>query len=145
MYIDTDVTMALIGLDDNLLDIIDLSKMKNLKTSVMTIFEIRDILSEMNINKDIKEILDFIKKEDIEILPLDEEVLLKSIELLYKHKNLILFDINHAIHASHCILIKETIYSTDSIYKRIGDIKYKNPKKLENIDNYNSFNLEKSY
>lgn len=139
MYIDTDVTMALIGLDDNLLEKIELSKMKNTRTSLMTIFEIRDILSEMDISKGIKEIFHLMKKEDIGILPFDEEVLQRSIELLNRYDNLILLDINHAIHASHCILLKETMFSTDPLYKKIGEIKYKNPERLENIDK--SFNL----
>src|SRR6056297_170031 len=100
MYIDTDITMALIGLDDNLLDKVDVSKMKNTKTSIMTIFEIRDILEEMDISKDINEIFYLMKKEGIEILPLTIEVLQKSIELIEKHDGLILFDISNAIHAS---------------------------------------------
>ena len=136
MYIDTDITMALIGFDDNLLNKMDLSKMKDTKTSIMTIFEIRNILSEMDISTDIKEIFYLIKKEDIEILPMTVEVLQISVELLDKYDGLILLDVNHTIHASNCIILKETMFSTDPIYKRIGEIKYKNPEQISNIDDY---------
>lgn len=144
MYIDTDITMALIGLDDALFTKINLDEINNKKTSIMTIFEIKDILSEMDISKDIKEIFYLMKKEKIEILPLTIDVLQKSIELLNKYDRLILLDLRHAVHASHCILLKETMFSTDPIYNRMGEIKYKNPEGLENmgkenIDNYFDF------
>lgn len=120
MYIDTDITMALIGLDDILLEKLEDDRSHDLKTSIMTIFEINEILSETDSDLKVEEIFNMIQSKNIELLPLTPEILKISLKLLNKYNELILFDIKHAIHAAHCIDTKETILSTDSLFKKNG-------------------------
>ncbi|MFW6083320.1 MAG: hypothetical protein ACOC7O_01625 [Thermoplasmatota archaeon] len=56
MYIDTDITMALIGLDDILLEKLEDDRLHDLKTSIMTIFKINEILSETDSDLKVEEI-----------------------------------------------------------------------------------------
>ena len=136
MYLDTDITMALIGLDDFLLEKLEPDMFENSKTSVITIFEIHDILKEMDTDLNIHNIYRMIKEKNIELLPLTPEILEISFKLLDKYNDLILFDSKHAIHAAYCVDLEETILSTDSLFKKIGEIKFKNPKKYENPDDF---------
>lgn len=132
MYLDTDITMALIGLDDILLETLEPIKIDDPKTSIYTIFEINDILSETSTNLKIRDIQETIVEQNIELLPLTSDILETAFKVVDKYDDLILFDFKHGIHAAHCIKLKETILSTDIIYKKIGEIKYKNPSKYEN-------------
>ncbi len=136
MYLDTDITMALIGLDDILLGKLELDNRENLKTSIMTVFEIKDIVSEMDSDLELREIYKKIQNENIELLPFTSEILKLAIKLLDEYNELILFDTQHAINAAHCIHINETILSTDTLYKKIGDLKLKNPIKLQNQEDF---------
>lgn len=135
MYIDTDITMAVIGLDKTLLEKLQDDKLHDLRTSIMTIFEINDILLETDSDLKIEEIFNMVKSKNIELLPLTPEILKISLKLLNKYNDLVLFDLKHAIHAAHCIDHKETILSTDSLFKKMEEIKCKNPIRFKNQEN----------
>ena len=71
------------------------------------------------------EALDKIKKLKIEIIPLDENIINKSQELIEKYLKLGTFD---SIHAATAIVKNEELISTDTFFEQMSEVKNKDPR-----------------
>ena len=128
MYLTTDVIMAMIEDEEWFNKEVDRSRIIDPKTSVMTIFEILRIDSQINSAK--QDILEKIKKEKIEILSLTPDMTEKIQYILNKHSDM--FDIGslESIHVAHSLSIDDTIISTNKMYSYIDEVKYTDPRHL---------------
>src|SRR3989344_3513882 len=104
MYLDTDIILALIKDKDWLRNYIDLNKIKNAKTSVLTLIEAELVLirefgrkETFRINK--------VKELKIKVFDLDKKTFDLSNTLLRKY-NITIFD---SFHAAFCLINKEKI------------------------------------
>ncbi len=129
MYLDTDIILALIKKDDWLKKYIKLSFIEKPKTSVLTIIESRIVLEREYSKEESLRVLARINELKIQIIPLGEKTIAKSIELTKKYPKLGIFD---SIHAACSIIVKDKIISTDSIYSEINEVNHIDPRKQFN-------------
>lgn len=125
MYLDTDIILALIKEEDWLKEHVKKLKLNGAKTSAITIIEARIVLDREYSRIKAIETLDKIKNLKIEIIPLDEEILNKSQELIKKYLKLGTFD---SIHASTAIVKDMELISTDNFFEQISELKSKDPR-----------------
>ena len=122
MYLDTDIILSQIKERDWLKEIVSrkLSRIdEELKTSAITIVECQIVLlREEGRDKSVK-VMEKIKPLGLKILPLTEDVLMKSTELLTKYPKLNIFD---SIHLAHAILEGEKILSTDRLFDEVEEV-----------------------
>ena len=128
MYQDTDIILALIKPSDWLSPHVNLKKLKNPKTSTLTLVEAQIVLNREYSRKTALDAFDKIKSTGIEIEPLNLDVVEKSAHLLKKYDKLTIFD---SVHAAFVILNKDVVLSTDSIFDSIEGVIRIDPRKLE--------------
>ncbi len=128
MYLAIDVIMAMIEDEDWFIKEVDHSKIKNPKTSVMTVFEILKINSEIGINH--SDLLSKLNKNNIEIISFTPEMTETVQSILSKYSDL--FDIGslNSIHIAHSLSLNEPIVSTNPVYDYLNEIEHIDPRKL---------------
>ncbi len=122
MYLDTDIVLSQIKERDWLKEIVKrkLSKIDvELKTSAITIVECQIVLFREEGRNEAVKVMERIKPLGLKILPLTEDVLIKSTELLAKYPKLNIFD---SIHLAHTILEGERILSTDRLFDEVEGV-----------------------
>ena len=127
MYLDTDIILALIKDSDWLKPHVDIKKIKNPETSVFTIIEAEIVLLREYGREHVFPVLENVKKHKIKIIPFDEVVLVKSIEMLKKYSRLNIFD---SVHAAYSIVKRDKIISTDTIFDEIEEIEKIDPRDM---------------
>jgi|SRR3989344_3754998 len=125
MYLDTDIILALIKDKDWLKQYINLKKIKNLRTSVLTLVESELVLSREFGRSDIFKV-NKVNDFKIKILTLDKKIFDLSNKLL-KQYNINIFD---SIHAAFCLNYKEKILSTDHIFDLVENLERIDPRNL---------------
>jgi len=128
MYLAIDVIMAMIEDEDWFIKEVDYSKITNPKTSVMTVFEILKINSEIGINH--TDLLSKLNKNNIEIISFTPEMTETVQSILSKYSDL--FDIGslNSIHIAHSLSLNEPIVSTNPVYDYLNEIEHIDPRKL---------------
>ena len=125
MYLDTDIILALIKEEDWLKKYVHFSQLQCPQTSVFTIVEARIVLLREYSRKEALSVLPQIKKLNVQLLPLEQQIIEKSQELLATYPQLNIFD---AVHAASAMIHNEIIVSTDSVYQKIVGLKRKDPR-----------------
>ncbi len=134
MYLDTDCVLALIKKDDWLRVAVHrrLKGERALVTSVLTVVECQLVASREEERDRVFDIGRAIRKKDIDLIPLDERVLDRSIALLKRYDFLGIFD---SIHAATAMSHREVILSTDHIFPLIDGLVVEDPRGISrNID-----------
>lgn len=122
MYLDTDVILSQLKERDWLKESVEkkLGEMnEKLKTSAITIVECQIVLLREDSRSSAIDVLDRIREFRVEVLPLTEEVLQLSKELLEKYPKLNIFD---SLHLAHVLHEGEKIMSTDSLFDEIEGV-----------------------
>ena len=128
MYLDTDIVLALIKKDDWLKPFVNLKKISNPVISAAVLIELELVINREYGKDKVEGLIKEVKNLKIKSEPISSDVIYKSAELMKKY-NMTTFD---AIHASYCILNKEKILSSDTIFDSIKDIKRIDPRELKN-------------
>ena len=127
MYLDTDVILSLLKERDWLKESVE-KKLREvnekLKTSAITIVECQIVLIREESRSSATDVLDRIRELRVEVLPLTEEVLQLSKELLEKYPKLNIFD---SLHIAHVLHEGEKIMSTDSLFDEIEGVARMDP------------------
>ncbi|WP_456474860.1 PIN domain-containing protein [Candidatus Pyrohabitans sp.] len=127
MYLDTDIILSQLKKQDWLKENVKkkLGEVEeNLKTSAITAVECQIVLIREDSRRNALEVLEGIKKLGVEVLPLTEEILQLSNELLKKHQKLNIFD---SLHLAHVLHEGEKIMSTDSLFDEIEGVERVDP------------------
>lgn len=122
MYLDTDVILSQLKERDWLKESVEkkLGEVnEKLKTSAITIVECQIVLLREDSRSSATDVLDRIRELRVEVLPLTEEVLQLSKELLEKYPKLNIFD---SLHLAHVLHEGEKIMSTDSLFDEIEGV-----------------------
>jgi hypothetical protein len=122
VYLDTDVILSQLKERDWLKESVEkkLGEMnEKLKTSAITIVECQIVLLREDSRSSAIDVLDRIREFRVEVLPLTEEVLQLSKELLEKYPKLNIFD---SLHLAHVLHEGEKIMSTDSLFDEIEGV-----------------------
>lgn len=127
MYLDTDVILALAKKDDWLKPFVNLKKIKNPVISAATLIELQLVVNREYGKDKIGDFLKQVKNLNVKSTPINPDVVHKSAELMRKY-NMTTFD---AIHASYCIINKENILSSDTIFDSIKEIRRIDPREFE--------------
>ena len=127
MYLDTDMVLALIKKDDWLKPFVNLKKINNPVISAAVLIELELVINREYGKDKVEGLIKEVKNLKIKSEPISSDVIYKSAELMKKY-NMTTFD---AIHASYCILNKEKILSSDTIFDSIKDIKRIDPRELK--------------
>lgn len=125
MYLDTDIILALVKETDWLKPYVDLKLVKAPRTSTFTIVEAELVMEREYGRPFVYSVLDTVKSNKIDIIPLTQKVVEKSRDLLKANPNLNIFD---SVHAAFAIIENETILSTDNIFKKILPMKCADPR-----------------
>jgi len=127
VYLDTDVILSLLKERDWLKESVE-KKLREvnekLKTSAITIVECQIVLIREESRSSATDVLDRIRELRVEVLPLTEEVLQLSKELLEKYPKLNIFD---SLHIAHVLHEGEKIMSTDSLFDEIEGVARMDP------------------
>lgn len=128
MYLAIDIIMAMIEDEEWFKKEVDVTKITDPKTSVMTIFEILRINSE--VGADNKDLLNKLDKNDIEVVSFTPEMTEKVQSILDKYTDL--FDIGslNSIHVVHSISLDEPLVSTNQMYDYLDEVEHIDPRKL---------------
>jgi len=122
VYLDTDVILSQLKERDWLKESVEkkLGEVnEKLKTSAITIVECQIVLLREDSRSSATDVLDRIRELRVEVLPLTEEVLQLSKELLEKYPKLNIFD---SLHLAHVLHEGEKIMSTDSLFDEIEGV-----------------------
>jgi len=126
MYLDTDIVLALTKKDDWLKPFIDVKKLSKPVISSAVLIEVELVVNREYGREKIKEFFKKIKELKIRSEAVSPAVVHKSAELMQKH-DMNTFD---AIHAAYCVLHKEKIVSSDTIFDSIREIERIDPRAL---------------
>ena len=127
MYLDTDVIVALVKKNDWLKPMVEIEKIKDPKTSVLTLVEGELVLDREYRRKYATQLTKKIRSLGIDMLPVTQAVIERSSSLLACHGSIGVFD---SVHAAICLLQNCEILSTDHIYDRIPGVKRIDPRSL---------------
>ncbi len=128
MYLAIDIIMAMIEDEEWFEKEVDINKIKDPKTSVMTIFEILRINSEVGVKN--KDLLNKLDRNGIEVVLFTPEMTEKVQSILNKYSDL--FDIGslNSIHIAHSISLDEPLISTNQMYDYLDEVEHIDPRRL---------------
>ncbi len=127
MYLDTDCVLALAKESDWLKEAVmsAIKDSESLCTSALTVVECRLVLLREESNETAFSIESVLKKWNIKILELDEQMMYESKRLMKEFVFLGTFD---ALHIATAILHDETILSTDHVFPLVDRVRVVNPR-----------------
>ena len=128
VYLDLDVILAELKVDDWLSSVVDIDAIDEPKTSVATGIELQYVMEDEwardRVVRAHNEILDC----DIELVPLVPDALDAAAELRARYDALNVFD---GVHLGSAQVLDESIVSTDTLFPEIPEIDHIDPRNLE--------------
>jgi PIN domain nuclease of toxin-antitoxin system len=127
VYLDTDCILALVKDSDWLKKPVQkrIKKEKHLCTSVLSVVESRLVLMREDDIESVFKIENKLKAHKVKLLPLDEDIISESNNLMKDFDFLATFD---AIHIATAKLHEEKILSTDHILKLVPGLTVEDPR-----------------
>lgn len=127
MYLDTDVVLAELKVEDWLAPTVDIDQLETPYTSVITALEVQLVMFDEWSRTRISETSRSITNLGIHILPLSVKAFQAGEDLLARYSRLNAFD---AIHLGHALTKDIPIVSTDTLYPSIREIDHIDPRSL---------------
>jgi predicted nucleic acid-binding protein len=128
VYLDTDVVLAQLKVDDWLAADVDAATLDAPKTSVATAVEVQYVMEEEWSRERVAEVHAEIEGEGIELRPLTVAVMDAASHLRQTYDRLNVFD---GVHLGCATVLEETIVSTDTLYPAIAEIEHVDPRDLD--------------
>ena len=128
MYLDTDIILGQLKVDDWLAPTLDNIDFRHPKTSVVTVIEIQLVMFDSWSRSRLAAVSTDIVNLGIAVLPLTKEVLQSSADNLQAYPRLNVFD---SLHIGHAEVLAEPIISTDSLYPDIESVTHHDPRSIE--------------
>lgn len=127
MYLDTDVILAHLKVDDWLSSVVDLETLDEPKTSVATWLEIQYAMQDEWNRERLTTTSEELETDGIELVPLEVEHIEAGSKLQRRYDSLNLFD---AVHLGAATVLGEQIVSTDTLYPEIAEVDSVDPRDL---------------
>ena len=127
MYLDTDVVLAELKVDDWLGSVVEVGRLDTPKTSAATCIEVQYAMEDLWDRDLLTRTHDRITEAGIELVPLRSDHVASGSELRRQYDRLNLFD---AIHLGTAQVLGEPIVSTDSLYPSIAAVESVDPREL---------------
>lgn len=127
MYLDTDVILGELKVDDWLAPTLKDVEFSQPKTSVVTVIEIQLVMFDIWFRSRLAGVATAIENLGIAVLPLTKEVLQSSADNLQAYSRLNVFD---SLHIGHAVVLGEPIISTDSLYPDIESVTHHDPRSM---------------
>lgn len=127
MYLDTDVILAHLKVDDWLSSVVDLETLDEPKTSVATCLEIQYAMQDEWDRERLTRTSEELEADGIELVPLEVDHIEAGSELQRRYDSLNLFD---AVHLGAATVLGEPIVSTDTLYPEIAEVESVDPREL---------------
>jgi len=128
MYLDTDVVLARLKVEDWLKSFVSLDVLEDPVTSTSTVIEIQYVMEEDWNRERLGRVSSEIEDEGIELVPLTTEDMETAGELREKYDALGVFD---SVHLGAASTRNAPVVSTDKLYPRIDEIQHIDPRDLE--------------
>lgn len=127
MYVDTDVVLALLKVDDWLVTAVESATLEDPKTSVVTAMEVQLVTFESWSRDRLASVREDVESEGIEVVPLTVEAFDAGAGLLSRYESLNVFD---AAHLGHALELGEPIVSTDTLYPELSEVEQLDPREI---------------
>lgn len=127
MYLDTDVVLGLLKVEDWLGPATRHADLDDPKTSILTAVEVQLVMFDEWSRSALAGVATSIEDEGIELLPLTRVAFAAGSDLLPIYPALNVFD---AIHVGHAVALSEPIVSTDTLYPEIEEVDHLDPRAL---------------
>ena len=128
MYLTLEIVKGLIEDEKWIDEGVNRSKIKEPKTSVMTMFEI--LKGGPEEGYDHQKLLEKLESHGIEILTLTPEMIQDIQSISYEYSDTFEVGVLESIHIAHSISLKEQIISTNPMYSYIDSVGHIDPRKL---------------
>lgn len=128
MYLDLDVILAELKVDDWLASAVDLWSMDDPKTSVATGIELQYVMESEWDRDRVGRAHQEIAAKDIELVPLTTDALDAAATLRAQYDALNVFD---GVHLGSAATLEEPIVSTDTLFPEIPEIHHVDPRDLD--------------
>jgi hypothetical protein len=128
MYLDTDVVLARLKVEDWLKSFVSLDALENPVTSTSTVIEVQYVMEDDWNRERLGRVSSEIEDEGIELVPLTTEDMETAGELREKYDALGVFD---SVHLGAASTRNIPIVSTDTLYPSITEVQHTDPRDLE--------------
>jgi len=128
VYLDLDVILAELKVDDWLSSVVDINAIDEPKTSVATGIELQYVMEDEWGRDRVVRAHDEILDCDIELVPLAPDALDAAAELRARYDSLNVFD---GVHLGSAQVFDEPIVSTDTLFPELPEIEHLDPRNLE--------------
>lgn len=128
VYLDTDVVLAFLKVDDGLAPTIDRSTLETPVTSTATAIEVQYVMQDEWDRTALSTVHSAIAEEGVDFAPLDEGTLEAAGTLRMEYESVGIFD---SIHLGTALTLDEVIVSTDSLYPSITEIDHIDPRNID--------------
>ena len=127
VYLDTDVILALLKVDDWLASQVDPATLAEPKTSVATAIEVQYVMEDEWNRDRLSTVHDAIVDEGVDLVPLTTDVMDEAGTLRRSYARVNVFD---AVHLGTAKYHDEAIVSTDTLYPDIDEVDNLDPRDL---------------
>lgn len=127
MYLDTDVILAELKVDDWLSSDVDIEAVEEPKTTVATGIEIQYVMEDNWKRERLATVHEEIAKAGVEMVPLTSEIMDIAAELRTTYDSVNVFD---SIHLGTSLRMDEPIVSTDTLFPDVDEVSHVDPREL---------------
>ena len=128
MYLDLDVILAELKVDDWLASDVDIDAIEDPKTSVATAIELQYVMEDEWGRDRLARAHREIASQNVELVGLTADALEQAANLRVQYEALNVFD---GVHLGSASALDEPIVSTDTLYPEIPEIEHVDPRELE--------------
>jgi predicted nucleic acid-binding protein len=128
VYLDLDVILAELKVDDWLASAVDIDAIEDPKTSVATAIELQYVMEDEWGRARVARAHREIASKNIELVPLTADALEQAADLRAQYEVLNVFD---GVHLGSASVLDEPIVSTDTLFPEIPEIEHVDPREIE--------------
>lgn len=127
MYLDTDVILAALKVDDWLKSDVDIDAIEEPVTCTATVIELQDVMQDEWRRERVTSVAGEVAGAGVELIPLTVPGIVTAGDLRQRYESLGVFD---SVHLGAAITHGESIVSTDTLYPETEEIEHADPRDM---------------
>lgn len=127
MYLDTDVILAELKVDDWLANDVDIETVEAPRTTVGTGIEVQYVMEDAWNRERLARVHEEIVEAGVELVPLDSAVADAAAELRTSYDAVNVFD---AIHLGTAMVLDDPVVSTDTLFPEVDEVEHVDPREM---------------